>query len=83
MQTRITSRARESIPYGMHVGLDGDECFPDPTLQTQGGIAVRPPIVVDDRGYRTGAEVVVQTEGSILADFGNGSVWVNVKNGRY
>jgi hypothetical protein len=81
MQKRITCRAAVSIPYGMFVKLTDDECNPDPTLD-QGGIAVRPVFAVDDRGYRAGAQVIVQTDGAILADFGNGSLWVVLKNGR-
>jgi hypothetical protein len=81
MVKRITSRAREAILYGSFVKIEGEECFPEPTLDI-GGIAVRPITAVDDRGYRAGGEVIVQTDGPILAEFGAGSVWVNLQNGR-
>ena len=81
MIKRITSRASAPIQYGMFVMLNGDECEPDPTLNV-GGVACRPSVAIDDRGYRIGAEVIVQTDGDILADFGGGSIWIKLSKGR-
>lgn len=72
---RTTAHAAEAIPFGARVRITkvGNICHVAANSQEMDGIARRQWGGGDKASYRAGELVDIQTEGAILADFGDGN----------
>lgn len=77
-----TAIASAPIRYGTYVVLTDGACAPDPERAGQGGVAKRPYGAGTREAYAVGEEVVVLTDGGVLADLSDGLKWVEVAFGR-
>lgn len=78
----VTAIAKAPIRFGAYVAMSDGECAPDPGRTSAGGIAKRPWAAGALESYATGDEVIVLTDGGVLADLPEGQHWAEVVSGR-
>ncbi|NIJ09309.1 hypothetical protein FHS31_002941 [Sphingomonas vulcanisoli] len=78
----VTAIAKAPIRFGAFVAVSDGTCVVDPERASPGGIAKRPQGAGVREAYQAGEEVIVLTDGGVLADLADGQRWVEVASGR-
>jgi hypothetical protein len=81
MANRVPARAAKRMPHGSLVRIERGRALLEPDLARAQGVTKRPHVTHATHHARN-EQLLVETDGGIMADVGGSARWVEIRNGR-